>query len=394
VQIEENGIPIDTLLLNELRNRWDEIKTGLIESVDKSHIYVDGSFRESRFATFLAEHGIAWPKLPSGRLCLDDDTFRQQARAHNGLISPYHELRTSLSQLKLNKLAVGSDGRNRCMLSPFGASTSRHTPSNTNFIFGPATWIRGLIKPQPGRGVVYLDWKQQELGIAAALSNDAAMMTAYTSGDPYLAFARMAGAVPESATKKSHPDERANYKVCMLAVQYGMGAKALAQQTATHGITAQKLLQAHRDTFRDFWQWSDRVQNVGFATGRLPSRFGWQRHVSNMDSPASVRNFPVQANGAEMLRLALMKMTDAGVRVCAPVHDAVLLEVDRNHAQDQIATAQGAMRWASEQVLQGFGLGTDIKLVLWPDRYMDQERGKAFWNVIMQRLGRPIYEVQ
>jgi len=324
----------------------------------------------------------------------DDDTFRQQARAHNGLISPYHELRNSLSKLKLEKLAVGSDGRNRCMLSPFGATTSRHTPSNAKFIFGTATWIRGLIKPEPGTGVCYVDWKQQELGIAAALSNDQAMMTAYTSGDPYLAFARMAGVVPANATKSSHPEVRAIYKVCMLAVQYGMGAKALAQQTSTLNVSAQKLLQAHRDTFREFWKWSDRVQNVGFATGSLKSRFGWQRRVSNMDSPASVRNFPVQANGAEMLRLALIKMTDAGIRVCAPVHDAVLVEVDCEHARDQIETAQTAMRWASEQVLGGFPLGTDAKLVLSPDRYMDVERGEAFWNVVMELLRSPSYEVQ
>jgi len=390
-QMEENGTPVDTELLAELREKWEDIKDGLIVSVDKAHIYVEGSFNENRFAAFLVHHGIAWPKLPSGRLCLDDDTFRQQARAHNGLIAPYHELRTSLSKLKLHKLAVGKDGRNRCMLSPFGASTGRHTPSNTAFIFGPATWIRGLIKPPPGKALAYIDWKQQELGIAAALSQDKAMLEAYTSGDPYLAFARMASAVPDNATKKSHPEQRAVYKVCMLAVQYGMGAKALAQQTATLNISAQKLLQAHRDTFRDFWAWSERVQNMGFATGRLTSRFGWQRRVSGMDSPASVRNFPVQANGAEMLRLALMKMVDAGVRVCAPIHDAVLVEVERKQAKEQIETARAAMRWASEQVLPGFSLDTDVKLVKAPHRYMDIERGKAFWNVIMRTLGRSLY---
>jgi DNA polymerase I len=390
-QMEENGTPIDTELLAELRDNWDDIEDGLIVSVDKAHIYVDGSFNEKRRGAVVARNGIAWPKLPSGRLCLDNDTFRQQARAHS-IVAPYHELRTSLSKLKLHKLAVGKDGRNRCMLSPFGANTGRHTPSNAAFIFGPATWIRGLIKPQPGTALAYVDWKQQELGIAAALSKDQALMQAYTSGDPYLTFARMAGAVPPNATKKSHPEQRAVYKVSMLAVQYGMGAKALAQQTATLGIQAQKLLQAHRDAFKDFWAWSERVQNTAFATGRLTSRFGWQRRASSMDSPASIRNFPVQANGAEMLRLARMRMIAVGVRVCAPVHDAVLVEVERKHAKEQVEVARTAMRWASEQVLPGFALDTDVKLVTAPNRYMDIERGKAFWNVIMRILGRPLYE--
>ena len=82
-------------------------------------------------------------------------------------------------------LAVGADGRNRCLLSPFRSITSRNQPSNAHFIFGPSCWLRSLIQPEPGRAVAYVDWSQQEFGIAAALSGDTAMMEAYTSGDPY-----------------------------------------------------------------------------------------------------------------------------------------------------------------------------------------------------------------
>src|SRR5258707_14438989 len=99
---------------------------------------------------------------------------------------------------------VGADGRNRCLLSPFRSRTGRNQPSNTRFIFGPGSWMRGLIVPEPGWGVAYLDWEQQEFGIAAYLSGDPNMIAAYESGDPYLAFAKMAGAVPEWATKESH----------------------------------------------------------------------------------------------------------------------------------------------------------------------------------------------
>ena len=54
------------------------------------------------------------------------------------------------------------------------------------------------------------------------------MMEAYSSGDPYLAFAKQASAVPQNATKTSHPVERDLFKACVLAVQYGMGEKSLA----------------------------------------------------------------------------------------------------------------------------------------------------------------------
>jgi hypothetical protein len=63
--------------------------------------------------------------------------------------------------------------------------------------------------------------------VAAALSGDAAMQAAYQSGDPYLAFAKQANAVPENATKETHGPTRELFKQCGLAVQYGMEAQSL-----------------------------------------------------------------------------------------------------------------------------------------------------------------------
>src|SRR5947207_662208 len=65
------------------------------------------------------------------------------------------------------KTRVGADGRNRTLLAPFGSVTSRNQPSTTKGIFGLATWLRSLMKPPPGQALVYLDWEQQEFGIAA-----------------------------------------------------------------------------------------------------------------------------------------------------------------------------------------------------------------------------------
>ena len=78
------------------------------------------------------------------------------------------------------------------------------SPATLGSFFGPAVWIRFLIQPAPGNALAYIDYEQQEFGIAAYLSGDEAMMAAYESGDSYLAFAKQAGAVPLDATKQSH----------------------------------------------------------------------------------------------------------------------------------------------------------------------------------------------
>ena len=391
--MERQGIPIDMERLELLRDIWDGIREGLVERIDKWGVYNNGSFSEQRFERYLAQHGIPWPRLESGRLALDEETFRQQARSHTKAVAKYHELRAALSKLKLSNLSVGEDGRNRTLLSPFRSTTSRNQPSNTKFIFGPSTWIRGLIKPTEGNFIAYVDWSQQELGIAAALSGDGNMLKAYQSGDPYLRFAQMAKAVPDSATKDSHPSERAAYKVCMLAVQYGMGARSLAFQLGKPIYEANKLLRAHKDTFPRYWEWNQRVLDTAFADGKLETTFGWSRAVSAESKPASVGNFPVQGNGAEMLRLAICLMHDNGLKVCAPIHDAVLIEGDLDHQTEWLSMAQKCMQRASEIIL-GASLDSESKAVRWPNRYMDEERGMEFWNEVMTILKTPTYEVE
>lgn len=344
------------------------------------------SFCRRKFAEWLAREGIPWPRLESGELALDDDTFRQMARTHPA-VAPLRELRHSLGEMRLFvDLAVGPDGRNRCLLSPFRSVTGRNQPSNAKFIFGPSCWLRSLIKPGPGRAVAYVDWSQQEFGIAAALSGDPAMMDAYTSGDPYLAFAQQAGAVPADATKKTHPAEREQFKVTSLAVQYGMGAQSLAQSLGVSEARGRELLQLHRQAYPTFWHWSEAAVNHAMLRGWLQTVFGWRVQVGQKVNPRSLANFPMQANGAEMLRLACCLATERGIAVCAPVHDALLVEGPADEIETEVAETQTAMAEASRVVLAGFELRSDAKIVRYPDQYSDP-RGERMWETVMGILG-------
>jgi DNA polymerase-1 len=384
-RIEWNGIPMDVDVLDWLRANWTGIQDRLIASIDREYGIYDGrTFKTERFAAWLATKEIPWPRLPSGALDLAEDTFRQMARSYPE-VAPISELRHALSKLRLSELAVGSDGRNRCLLSAFQARTGRNQPSNSRFIFGPSVWLRGLIKPQPGHAVAYLDYEQQEFGIAAALSSDKAMQAAYASGDPYLEFAKQAGAVPPNATKESHKQQRDLFKACVLAVQYGMGSKSLAERIGQPECQARELLRLHQQTYPTYWQWSDAAVNHAMLRGWLYTVFGWRVHVGPEANPRSLANFPMQANGAEMLRLACCLATERGIRVCAPVHDALLIEAPVDEIDRVMAETQAIMAEASRIVLDGFALRTEAKVVRHPDRYMDA-RGERFWREVMSIL--------
>ena len=382
-RIERTGIPIDTDVLDVIKDRWTDIRHALIADVDAEFgVYEGSTFVAARWLHWCANHGVLWPLTPMGRPQLDDDTFGEMAKVYPAIL-PVKELRASLGQLRLCTLSVGPDGRNRYLLSAFGSKTSRNQPSNAKAIFGPATWFRCLIKPEPGRALAYLDYEQQEFGIGAVLSGDANMKEAYASGDPYLRFAIQAGAVPATATKQSHPREREQYKTCALGVQYGIGEAALGQRLNIAPAYARVLIEMHKKVYAQYWRWSNSVETRAMLGCPLVTAFGWRILAGSQANPRSLRNFPLQANGAEMLRIASIALTEAGIRVCAPVHDAVLIEADESRIEPTVAEAQRMMERASQAVLGNFTLRTEAKIIRFPDRYSDP-RGEAMWQRVMR----------
>jgi DNA polymerase I len=385
-RMEHRGIPLDVGTLTAMRSNWGAIRAALIADVDRAYGVFEGeSFRAKRWLAWCAHSEIPWPYLVSGRPALDSDTFRSVSRVYP-VVTPMKELRSALSELRLESLSVGSDGRGRTLLSPFGSRTGRNQPSNTKFIFGPSSWMRSLIKPPPGWAIAYVDWSQQEFGIAAKLSGDRNMLAAYQAADPYLAFAHLAGAVPENATKATHPAERAVYKVVALGVLFGMSGHGLARRTDTDDAEGRSLLKKHKTVFRTFWRWRAAALAHADLHRSISATFGWAQHVEDGYRPTSISNFPMQANGAEMMRLACIHATESGVRVCAPVHDALLIEAPAGEIDAEVERVKASMLWASKTVLDGFELTAEAEsVVCYPGRYVDK-RGVNFWRMVTRFL--------
>jgi hypothetical protein len=93
----------------------------------------------------------------------------------------------------------------------------------------------------------------------------------------------------------------------------------------------------------------------------------------------------MRANGAEMLRLACMFGVEAGITICAPVHDAILIEAQSEAIADHVHIMQGLMAKASAYVLGGFELRSDVKIIPSPERYMDP-RGTVMWEKVEELL--------
>ena len=167
-----------------------------------------------------------------------------------------------------------------------------------------------------------------------------------------------------------------------------MGAKSLALKISQPVCKANELLRLHQETYKTFWKWSDGAVDYAMLYGKLWTVFGWTIHRVTNFNPRSLRNFPLQANAAEMLRLACCLAFENGVKICAPIHDAILIEAKIKDLNKGIVSAQKAMAEASAMVLNGFRLRTDVEVIKYPNRFMDK-RGTVMWKR-MQRILREL----
>jgi hypothetical protein len=405
--MEHHGVPIDMGIYPQLADEtvWNALRDAMVPVIDAKYgVYVRGAdgdwhFNRDRFAGLLKREGIdGWPRLESGELSLKRKVFEDMTKGHPQL-EDLRQLRHVRDKMRKIKLAVGADGRNRTVLWPFKAKTSRTQPKASFWIFSPAVWLRALIKPEPGAAIAYVDYSAMEFLIAAVLSDGHCgptnnMLEMYQTGDPYLSFAKRVGAVPSTATKETHAEVRDRYKVMLLATQYGMAAQTLAGRLGVSTFEAQEMLNQHRDLCAQYWKWSDDWVAHALQTGVVQTAFGWQYQIGLLEpvNTRSLRNWPIQSAGADILRIACILAARRGIKVVAPVHDAVLIEAPVEHIEADVSLMREIMRRASRIVLNKDTSGThelrtDYKIVRYPDRYRDK-RGAEIWDHVTKHLAQ------
>lgn len=404
--MEHHGVPIDMEIFPQLADKdtWRALRDAMVPAIDAHYgVYVRDSagnwtFNMEQFVAYLSREGINWGLLESGKLDMKRKTFEEMSKAYPQL-EKLRQLRYVRDKMRTVKLAVGADGRNRTVLWPFKAKTSRTQPKASQWIFSPAVWLRSLIKPELGMAVAYVDYSSMEFLIAASLSDGHCgpvnnMLDMYRSGDPYLSFAKRVGAAPQTATKQSHSDVRDRYKNMLLSVQYGISPLTLADRIGVSTFEAHEMLGQHRELFAQYWAWSDDWVAHALQTGVMQTAFGWTYRVGIVGAvnERSLRNWPVQATGADILRIACILATRHGIRLLAPVHDAVLIEAPVDRIEADVVLMQEVMRRASRIVLNAtvegtHELRTDANIIRYPARYSDK-RGDAIWDHVIGLLAK------
>jgi DNA polymerase I len=174
-------------------------------------------------------------------------------------------------------------------------------------------------------------------------------------------------------------------KSLQLGVNYGMGVPSLARGLDRHPIIASTIIQLHKQTYSRFWEWRESMVQEAMLARQMETVFSWPLYLTSAPNKRTLYNFPMQGNGAEMLRLAAVRLCDAGIVPNMLVHDAVLLEVDD---KEQIAHAIEIMKSAGRDVCNGLEIGADKDQMLeHGSRYADKrEVAEDMWSTIIETL--------
>jgi hypothetical protein len=378
------GVPLDTPLHARIAGNWLDIKRVLIREMDRYHLFADTAFNMKLFdQRVVQQHQLNWPRYPDGNLILKDDTFEDMARVYP-VVRPIRELRRITGKMRQFSLTVDEEtGLNRYLVSPFQTVTGRNAPSNSHSVFGLGAWLRHLITPRPGTVLLYCDWSSQEYVIAAALSGDETML-ADCERDPYIRFGQRLSRLPEGATKKTHPTWRERFKVSALATLYGQTEISLGPALGIPVGEARYFLDQHLKLYARFHQWQSDFVSGARAAGLAWTSLGWAMRITHATKRRTIMNWPMQSYGAEMLRIALVMLEAAGICVCAPVHDAVLVEAPEAEAEAVAARVRTIMTRAAERLL-GVAPRVSITPIRFGERLVE-DRGVAMWNRVLVAL--------
>ena len=182
-QIQARGMPIDVELWNLVQENKTAVIGELLRQFDPSYgsedpIYTpDGEWSYARFERWLVNSGVPyWPRLESGKLDIDARRLSYDVLTYRGSRDCTRCATASVSSPKRDCRSDVTDATGRaCSHSPRrpGAMPTHESPYNAH------AGVRSFMLFPPDTIGAYLDWRTQEVGVAAAASDDPALKAAY-----------------------------------------------------------------------------------------------------------------------------------------------------------------------------------------------------------------------
>ena len=210
------------------------------------------------------------------------------------------------------------------------------------------------------------DYSQIEMRIMAHLSNDAALLKAFESGEDL--HASVAGLVFGVKPSEVDPEMRRQMKAMSYGLAYGLSAYGLAAQLDLSASAAQDLMNKYFIRFGGIRDYLSDVVEQARKVGYTQTVMGRRRYLPDLSSDNRPRreiaermalNAPIQGSAADIIKKAmlnvssLMREKKMKSQLLLQVHDELIFEV-----------APGEVETLTQVVRRGMGSAFELRAPL------------------------------
>ncbi len=350
LDMERNGVAVDTAILKEMSDRFGE----QIGELEKQIYEIAGHEFNINSPAQLGKVLFEELKLPvvrrsKGKYSTGADVL-EAIREENPIVGDILDYR-QLTKLKgtyidtLPALVNPRTGRIHTTFNQTRAVTGRLSSQDPNMQNIPVRGemggqVRQAFVADRGNTLFAADYSQIDLRALAHLSGDEELVNAFRhDADIHAATAaRLFGVAPEDVTK----DQRRAAKTINFGVIYGMSEYGLQQATEFSREEAAKFIEQYFEKYPGVRRYLDATKEQARKNGYVETILGRRRYIPDINAAnrqvreAAERmaiNMPVQGTSADIIKVAMinlykqMKQKKLASRMLLQVHDELVFEV-------------------------------------------------------------------
>ena len=387
-RIEANGVRVDA---EELRRQSAALSRRMLDLQQRATDLAGRSFNldspKQVCALLFDELKLpALVKTPTGQPSANEEALEAIADQHElpRVILDYRslaKLRGTYTD-KLPEMIHPVSGRLHTSYHQAGAATGRLASSDPNLQNIPIRTedgrrIRTAFVAPEGRRIVACDYSQIELRIMAHLSEDPALLRAFTSGlDVHTATA---AEVFGKTVETVEASERRAAKAINFGLMYGMSAFGLATRLGISRGEAQDYIALYFARYPGVRDYMERTRQQAREQGYVETVFGRRLYLENIHArnqglragaERAAINAPMQGTAADIIKRAMVAvdawLADHAERalMILQVHDELVFEVDEPFVPTLIEAVTSRMAAAAElqvplEVESGVGANWD-----------------------------------
>lgn len=349
--MEQDGVTIDVAYLGEMERELAEQLAVLEKEIHRLAGREFNINAPQQLAKLLFEElGLPVGRRTKTGYSTDADTL-EALREKHPVVAEVLEHR-QLQKLKstyvdaLPALVDPTTGRLHTSWNQASTATGRLSSTNPNLMNIPMRTdlgqrIRHAFRAR-GEDQVLLaaDYSQIELRIAAHLSEDPELLSAFAAGHDI--HASTAARIFKVRLEEVEPLQRRLAKVANFGSIYGQGEFGLSQQMGIPRDEAREFLREYWATYSHLERWLNGIRVKAREEGVVISATGRRRSIPDLRSPnyslrqAAERmaiNFPIQSLAADIIKIAMVRLAEelaqSGLsgRMLLQVHDELVFEI-------------------------------------------------------------------